>query len=157
LRVGFPMETGPLSGMPRGLQRFGGIDFDVRGLVHLDSAYLEGVANRLTFPRAASHIPVGQSGRKLHFLHGAGWGLYDPDGTVIGRYIIHFTNGQQREIPVLLGADVYDWILSKARRNQPAAVQSKLAWRGRNAVDEDRNLGLYLKTWDNPLPEVEIS
>ncbi len=156
-RVGFP-EGHNLSGLPRGLQRLGGIEFDMRGLVHVSGAYLEAVANRLSFPRAVNHIAVGQRGRKLHFLQGAGWGLYDPDGTVIGKYLVHFANGEQREVPIFFGADVYDWLLSEARRNQPSAAQSKLAWRG-PAVDDDddREVHLYLKTWENPLPDVEIS
>jgi hypothetical protein len=146
-----------LSGVPRGIQRLGGTEFDVRGLVHLGSANLELVANRLSFPRAVNHIKVGQRGRKVHFLQGTGWVRTDPDGTVIGKYVVHFANGEQREIPIILGADVYDWLLSNVRRNQPASPQSRLAWRGPSPEGEDRDRGLYVKTWDNPLPDVEIS
>jgi hypothetical protein len=144
-----------LSQLPRGIQNFCGIEFDVRGFVQLNGAQLELRASRLTIPREVNHIRVEQRGRKLHFLHGTGWS--DPDGTVIGRYIIHFANGDQRQVPMILGADVYDWVLSKARRNHPAGSASKLGWRGRNPNGPDHDVGVYVKTWDNPLPDVEIS
>jgi len=155
-QMGVPLPGfGRLSQAPRGIQMFSGIEFDVRGFVQLNGAQLELRANRLTTPREVDHIKVGQRARKLHFLHGTGWA--DPDGTVIGRYIIHFANGEQRQVPIILGADMYDWVLSSARRNQPASSASKLAWRGPNPNGLDHDLGVYVKTWDNPLPDVVIS
>ena len=29
--------------------------------------------------------------RKLHFLHGLGWVRTDPAGTIVAKYVIHYT------------------------------------------------------------------
>ena len=39
----------------------------------------------------------------------------------------------------------------------PSDPQSRIAWRGPNGVDEEDELIIYAKTWDNPLPDVEIA
>src|SRR5205085_5269937 len=56
--------------LPKGLQRFGQVEFDVRGLVQL--------ANRGTLekscPAEIRGMPVGLTCRTVHFLHATGWG-----------------------------------------------------------------------------------
>ena len=61
-----------LTALPRGLQTFAGVEFDVRGLVQLrcSKSFTE------PFPKEIKKIPVGHECRKLHFLHAAStsWG-----------------------------------------------------------------------------------
>ena len=54
--------------------------------------------------------------------------------------------------------DAYDWAASASPgRHQPSNPQSRIAWRGPSGSDEDQELVLYTKSWDNPLPGVEIT
>jgi WD40 repeat protein/tetratricopeptide (TPR) repeat protein len=145
------------SRLPTGLQRFAGVEFDVRGIIHLQSANSEANALQREYPHAVTGIRIAQRAHKLHFLHGLGWVRSDPAGTPVAKYVIHFANGEQREVPFLLVEDAYDWHLSATRRNQPTGPQSKIAWRGPGGLGQDRELGLYMKTWENPLPDVEIT
>ena len=129
----------------------------MRGIVHLSSANTEQVVLRANYPRAVNGIKVAQRAHQIHFLHGTGWARFDPAGTPAGKYIVHLANGEQRDVPVCLATDICDWHLSRAARNQPTGGQSKLAWRGKSGIGEDQELGLCMKTWENPLPDVEIT
>src|SRR5262249_49785961 len=142
--AGFPANTSEgFAQLPRGLQKLAGVEFDVRGIVHLTSANAERSDLRLSYPRNIEGIKVAQRARKIHFLHGVGWVRTDPAGTAVGNYVVHFANGEQRSIPITLGADVYDWHLSRSRRNQPSSPESKLAREVKSGIGEDRELGLY--------------
>src|SRR6185369_2885681 len=88
---------------------------------------------------------------------GLGWVRNDPAGTVAGTFVIHYVDGQTAEVPVRLVEDGFDWHLSSSRRNNPSGADSKLAWRGASGIGQEVELGVYLKTWSNPRPDVEIS
>jgi hypothetical protein len=94
--------TNDLSALPRGRQTLAGVEFDVRGVVQLS---IPGWPGR--YPERVAGIKVGQPCRRLHFLHATGWVV--PDGTVIGRYVIHYADGQRAEVPIRYGQDVRDW------------------------------------------------
>ncbi len=137
--------------LPRGVQRFAGREFDVRGLAQLSGLSLGG--QRHDFPKRVEGIAINQPCRRLHFLHGTIWTV--AEGTEIGRYIFHYADGQQVERPILYGQDLRDW-----QRNQQAeplsANQAALAW-PRNPPAEGYSAGLlYLMTWENPRPGVAI-
>jgi hypothetical protein len=63
----------------------------------------------------------------------------------------------QGGLPFVLGADACDWVFPGVGNQQPSSAQSKLAWRGPNGVDEDDELVLYVKAWENPFPDTEIA
>jgi outer membrane lipoprotein-sorting protein len=139
-----------LSGLPQGVQTLGGGDFDVRGVVQLAGRAEPYPAG--AFPTEVRGIPIGLKCRRLHFLHGTAWSA--PDGTQVGHYVMHFANGQTRAFPVLYGYDVRDWLV---RRNEPAAetTGAAVAWTGSGGFGGRRRL--YRSTWENPLPDVEIT
>jgi len=79
----------------------------------------------------------------------------------IGSYRVHYANGQQSEIPIVYGEDVRDWHQS-ARDDSLEASLAVIAWTGWNPrVWEDSATGtslrLFKSTWQNPMPDVEIT
>jgi WD40 repeat protein len=152
----FPTNTVPLgsdlSELPQGVQKFGPTEFDVRGLIQLTSSAVENLG--AAFPRQINGIPVHRHCRRLHFLHGTAWDtLY---GTEIGGYRIHFVNGEQREIKLIFGLNVREWL---STTQSPLTTGAAVAWQGANGAS--RGLGLtvrvYQMTWMNPLPDVAIA
>ena len=70
---------------------------------------------------------------------------------MIGSYVIHYANGQRKEIPIIYGQDVRSWWVFP---NEPATMaRASVAWSGTSASASVR---LYKRTWENPLPNVEI-
>ncbi len=140
-----------LSALPKGLQKFNGVEFEVRGVVQLSGGALENLGGK--FPGRVSGIRVGRSCRKIHFLHGAGWSARA--GTHIGSYIVHYAGGESREIKIVFGQNVREWLSPPAPQLMTGAA---VAWEGSNPAS--RALGLsvriYQMTWLNPLPGVEI-
>jgi len=140
-----------LTALPTGLQTFGGIEFDVRGIVQLAG---KGAAQ---WPHEVKGISVGQKCRKLHFLHATGYGKVGEEGNRIGSYVVHFaTNQMTFEIPIVYGNDVRDW---HALDGEPKpGKELNLAWKGENAISkaEHHYLRLFLTTWENIGPNQEI-
>jgi hypothetical protein len=145
-------RSNDLAQMPSGLQKFAGVQFDVRGLIQLSGSALENLGGR--FPKQVVEIPANRKATNIHFLHGAAWdALY---GTVIGRYRIHYANGESREAKIVFGRNVRDWWFP---RTQPQLTMgAAVAWQGSNPAS--RQLGMdvrvYKFTWNNLLPDVEI-
>ena len=145
------IRTNALTALPKGLQRFGEVQFDVRGLVRLRSA--NGPTN---FPPQVKAIPVNQKCQKLHFLHAATSGVVE-DGTVLGTYVIRYaTNDWRIEIPIRYGREV--------RGVQPGAggfTPSKelvVAWhsQSKNSNGPGGTARLFLTTWTNVAPGLLI-
>jgi hypothetical protein len=82
------------SALPKGLNTFDGVLFDVRGMIVL---FRPKEAADRPHPVHIPNIPVGQKCRVLHALQASG--RKDPiaDGTVIGRYLLHYAAGQTVE------------------------------------------------------------
>ena len=141
-----------LERLPRGVQVFSGVQFDVRGIIQLAGRGDPGLEK--IFPREVMGIKVGHSCKRLHFLHGTGW--TSPDGALIGQYRIHYQDGAARIIPIFYGFDVRNWWLENA---EPALDNGlTLAWTGSNeATDRSKGaLRLYETSWNNPRPEAII-
>jgi WD40 repeat protein len=134
------------------LQILAGIPFDIRGVIQLDGGALQRSARE--FPAVVQAIAVGQPAARLHFLQGTGW--QTRDGTPIGFYQVHYSDGSLERIPIIYGEDVRDWWF---QQEEPlTATRSRLAWTGTNQSSENRgmSLRLYLSTWDNSTPEKVI-
>jgi hypothetical protein len=145
-------RSNDLAQLPSGLQKFAGVQFDVRGLIQLSGSALENLGGR--FPKQVVDIPVNRKATNIHFLHGTAWdALY---GTVIGRYRINYANGESRDAKIIFGRNVRDWWFAPT---QPQLTMgAAVAWQGSNPAS--RQLGMavriYKFTWINPLPNVEI-
>ena len=150
---GMPMSSNDLSSLPTGLQKFGGVEFDVRGIVQLGSKS-DSVAR---FPPQIKGINVGQKCQRLHFLHAVAFANAGDEGREVGKYIVHFAaNNLQAEIPIVCGRDVRDWHSSASEK--PGEKELNVAWTGTNAVSKaaGRSIRLFLTTWENITPGVEI-
>ncbi|MCL4181375.1 MAG: hypothetical protein KJ072_27010 [Verrucomicrobia bacterium] len=146
------LNNNHLADLPTGLQTFDGIPFDVRGIVQIAGVQAAREL-RVKFPSEVNGIAVGQRAQRIHCLHACGWP--SPQGTTIGSIVLHFANGETREIPIVYGRDVQDWWM-----NEPVAADSGLhvVWQGQNhASPSGPPVGLYRSTWDNPLPDQEIA
>lgn len=136
-----------------GLQTLGGVLFDVRGAIQLTGqiARKEGY----TSPERVNGIRIGQKCRELHFLQGSGWSA--ENGALVGSYVLHYADGEQRELPVQSGRDIGDWW-----REMPTPIKDAkgavVVWNGWNqvAARTGNTLWLYKSTRENPRPDVEL-
>jgi hypothetical protein len=138
-----------LTALPRGLQAFAGVEFDVRGLVQLRSSksFTE------PFPKEIKNIRVGRDCRKLHFLHAASTSWGTTNGAIIGQFFIHQPNLPATEMPIRFGSDVRDWWVHP--KQQPAGKDpATIAWASTNGLGQP--LQLFKTTWENPRPDVKV-
>jgi hypothetical protein len=143
------MANNTLANLPKGVQEFEGIPFDVRGVVQL-SGRQAGQQLNVQFPKSVEAIAVGRKAAKLAFLHACGWP--SEPGTVVGKFLVHYANGESREIPILYGEDVLDWWTAADGNSTP-----RVAWSGENKANPNGPpKSIYVTVWNNPLPDVEI-
>jgi hypothetical protein len=141
-----------LASLPRGVQKLGGVEFDVRGLIQVNGTQADQIG--ADFPNEVKGIKIGRKCQRLHLLLGTGWPA--EDGATIGRYLLHYVGGQQAEIPIIYGNDVRDWWLAP---NQPKEAKSAtIAWTGSNPASDSAgcSLRLFKNTHDNPKPDLEV-
>ncbi len=148
-----------LSALPRGLREFGGVTFDVRGVVQLAS---RNPAFEELYPHTVTNIPLPELCAAISILHGAvGYPGSKPD---LGEYRLRYTNGQFASVPIELGRNVtLSWRSSS--RDDENVPEARLVWRQwSDAATPDhftRAPGawarLYLFTWRNPHPEWRVA
>jgi len=143
-----------LHDLPRGLQVFGGVTFDVRGIIQLASGTESLRKTGLALPEEIKGIKVNRKGQSVNFLHACGW--QSEPGTTIGAYIIHYANGEVRETPLVYGKNIMDWW---AYPEEEKFEEAEEVWSGSNATTYklDQRTRLFKYTWQNPLPSVEIT
>ncbi len=140
--------------LPSGSVVLGGVPFDIRGIIQLSGQNLESrIPKRV--PTAVTNIPVGMKCQRIHFVGATQWG--DPPGTVVCRYRLHYVDGTSEVLPVEFEWDVQSWWLR--REDNPGDLRrAKRVGQGSNArLDSNRwTLALYLQTWNNPKPDLEV-
>ncbi|MEY4385416.1 MAG: hypothetical protein RLY20_699 [Verrucomicrobiota bacterium] len=139
-----------LAALPQGLQTFGGVRFDVRGVIRLCSQVKEDFGRK--FPGRVEGIRVDAKCRQLHFLHGNFWKT--TNGAEVVRYIVHYADGTTAEVPLVYGRDVG----LSACTNRPDVENpgARVAW---SCFDARRGhtQRLFLTSWRNVKPEVAIA
>jgi tetratricopeptide (TPR) repeat protein len=139
-----------LAQLPQGRQRFGSVEFDVRGLLVLGGA---GRPLPRAFPNEIKGISVGLRCHRLQFLQAAAWPA-DPPGTTVGRYVVRYAEGQSTELELKLGENTSDW---QFKPNTSAAIPKNAirAWTGDNprARQNGARLQLFVVTLENPWPD----
>ena len=148
-----------MRGLPRGLRRFGAPEFDV-----IDPVTNEGRAVLRIDPAAergpdAVRIEAGsRKARALYFLHAVEQGL--PEGTVVGRYVIEYADGTERERLLRSGREIGHWwgvsenALRLGNPQRDGADAAALGWQGANG--SWKNVGLYVFGWAQPEPDQAI-
>jgi len=139
--------------VPKGVHVFGGVAFDVRGLIQLAGSQSLDVTG-VVFPEAVRGIKVNRKGRHLHFLHSCGWSANE--GAKLGEYVIHYADGQTKNVPILYQRNIMDWWV---RPEDRPPTEAEEVWRGSNPATRRMGFETHLikYSWENPLPEVEIS
>jgi WD40 repeat protein len=153
LPTNYAGQGNDLSQLPVGLQKFNGVPFDVRGVVQLSGSALENLGGK--FPKQVTGIVIERAATNLHFLQGAVWdALY---GTVIGKYVIHYANGEKREAKIVFGKNVRDWWFPPTQPQ--TTMEAAVAWQGYNSASRDVGMALriYQYRWKNPLPDEKIA
>jgi hypothetical protein len=141
-----------------GVQEFGGVRFDVRGLIQLNGSHL-----LAPYPIVVQGIRVGQRCAKIELLHGTRT-IYDAqgrayeidEGTKVAAYIVNYASGAQVEIPIVYGQDVKDWWYNPAL---PEHEPARVAWdKGENLASlmAHRRIRLFQTTWENPWKDQPI-
>jgi hypothetical protein len=145
---GFPHNH--LGTLPTGLCDFGGVRFDVRGVIQLCGEDIPA-----QFPKRIDGIRVKQKCDRLHFLHALGF--TSRMGTIGGRYFIHYADGRTEEIPLVHGKHIADWWFDATNPADP--TDAKVAWTGENEAAKayGKSIRLFRATWENPLKTVEIA
>jgi WD40 repeat protein/tRNA A-37 threonylcarbamoyl transferase component Bud32/tetratricopeptide (TPR) repeat protein len=130
-----------LAGLPLGRTNLAGIDFDARGSVQLAGDDYD------AFPREVTGIRIDQKCRHLHFLHSTLYSAFD--GSPIGAYRVHYTDGQHTNLVIQYGDDLRNRLPEQDPR--PVAAATELV-----SADGSR-IRFYKRTWNNPRPEVSIA
>jgi len=133
--------------VPKGLQTFQGILFDVSGTLLLRSQ------NMPQLKEAVRGIPVKAKARYLHLLHGLGYS--DNDGVTVAIMEIHYANGAKREVPIILGVHVRNWWKEKSETLSTISDPlSAVAWSGQGTYpsSQQASVRLFRSTFENPLP-----
>ncbi len=140
-----------LEGLLAGVQKLGGVEFDVRGVVQL------GCNTSTNWPMEIKGIQVQQKCQRIHFLHSAAWGRSAEEGKPIASYVVHFaTNNMRLEIPIIYGQSIRDW---HSWASEPAMTKEMtVAWKGENGVSRRAaaSIRLFKTPWINLLPDVPI-
>ncbi len=139
-----------LSELRQGVQKLGGIEFDVRGLIQIGAS----AANGLFYPNHVHDIPIYRQCRRLHFLHAAIFAAGARSGDELGSYIFHYTDGRQVEVPIVKGKDTGEWWSQPNEQDMSATI----AWSGTNPAAQraGHTIRLFAATWENPFPDVPI-
>jgi len=138
--------------VPKGLQTFDGIVFDVSGTLLLRSK------NMPQLKQAVRGIPIKRKCRYIHLLHGLGYG--DKDGVTIAVMEIYYTNGKKREIPIIIGVHVRNWWKEKTETVSTVSDPlSDVAWSGQGTYPppERASVRLFRSTFQNPMPDDPIA
>jgi len=145
-------EGSNLTSLPKGIQAFAQVAFDVRGLIQLKGSTTNKETG-LSLSREIKGIQIKYKGSKIHFLHGTSWSARE--GQRIGMYVLNYENGQSVNIPILYQRQVTDWV---AKQGDPIPTDADIAWTGENAASKKLgyNIRLYRYTVNNPYPDLEI-
>ncbi|MFA9380756.1 MAG: hypothetical protein ACERKO_06810 [Acetanaerobacterium sp.] len=130
-----------LESLERGIIAYAKSAFDLRGLIQLKGRDIEG-------PETVD-IQVKLSGRKLHLLHGIYGRL--PVDTVAASYVIHYVDGETRDIHMIYGRNVTD----TCRADLSPLTDGEIIVLEKN--DAGRQMLLVRCVYNNPRPEVEIA
>jgi hypothetical protein len=150
---GFPGND--LTNMPRGLQEFNDVPFDIRGVIQLG-----GQEAAVMFTNQIDGIAVHQRFNRIHFLHAATFPPWPLGPANLASYVLHYESGETDEIPVIYGQNIADWWFDPKADPKGLSVpkSAQVAWEGDNQAVEayGKLLHIYQMSWDNPLPDIEV-
>lgn len=142
-----------LAELPRGLQEFDGVRFDIRGVIQLQGR--EWKRRGCTFPEKIEGISVQRSCRSLYLLHADG-GAPAPTGATVALLILHYKDGTSAALPIQHNLHVKDWW--NYGSPPPSDPNTVVAWTGQNQATArmGTSIRLYKTRFDNPYPERRV-
>jgi beta-galactosidase len=149
-------------GLPQGRQRFAGVDYEVYEMPTSPVPQVLMLGGRRLpndLPEQITDIPIHATADALFFLHTARVDrrMNDRDRRehkkfVMFRYVVHYADGQTREVPIYSEIDIDHYVQQHPR----ALPGAQVAWVGPYEHSEDKAVA-YAKQWNNPRPDVEIA
>jgi eukaryotic-like serine/threonine-protein kinase len=142
-----------LAKLQTGVHSLGGVNFDVRGALQLSPGYAPPITES-RFPTEIKGIEIRQHLTRIHFLHGCIDRV--APGTTVARYVVHYSDGEQAEIPVIYGQEVRDTVFNPDAPTE--AANASTVWRGTFDTTPNRRvfLRLFHFVWANPRTGSEI-
>jgi hypothetical protein len=148
-----------LSALPTGVLTLSNTVFDVRGAILLQAAPrpIYSIYEKRFLPEAVRGIPVNARFRRFHLLHTTQNATAPAENTPVYACVLHYADGERREIEILFGRDVRDWC-QLLDDSKPETDRGFIVWRGTNssATRQGATLRLYKTTFDNPRPGIEV-
>src|ERR1035437_5582562 len=153
-----------LAELPSRTHVFGGVPFDVEGLIQLDGTNMMMFGKH--YPAEVDNIRINRRCAKIHLFHGANWIYSHLFGTTVAELVLHYTDGSTRKIDIIAGRHVFDYwsplfttgVYPKYFEMAPGTER---AWTGSNSfikrIWPDESLILYKSTFANPQSDVIIS
>jgi len=149
-----------LEALPAGLHTYGGVPFDVEGIIQLNGPSVQ--VGSKDWPSEVKDIAIGHPFKKLHLLQGA-FNIVAPGGhNKFAQLILHYADGSQESLDLAGGTHALRCVdaLVPGELDLVQAPQTELAWMGTNPFLEQNNatasLHLYRTTFDNPKPGTPV-
>jgi hypothetical protein len=135
-------EDNDLRNLVPGVADYGGVMFDVRGVVQLRRLYIDAALFELGWaeqPVRVDGVPVRQTVRRLQLLLGTTG--REAEGKVIAKLVWHYADGGQRESDVVYGRHVRDWW--RVHDPSPTMTQARVGWEGTSPGATDGSIGYH--------------
>lgn len=160
--LGYAVAITELFRLPRGVQRFGAVDFELRDGIQLaaDALALRNPRDGTIYPSRTSAIIVARRLDRLHLLLAAQpFGITDP-GAEAARVEWTFADGSRSEQSIRFGTHLLAQSTQPSKPDDPRPV-----WTGRSAWNEARRVWVgydsftrvYKVSLDNPRPEQAVA
>ncbi len=178
------IKSNTLAELPAGVHVFGGVPFNISGLVQLASGSSYQLLRPL--PEESGNIAIGRKFKKLHILNGAlevqklrseymlepdlqepggarrRWQPEPPDPNPIAKLVLHYADGTQAELPIVQGGQLLQFEgPSMPMGLEDLSSNAELAWLGTNPYLKEYHPGwslhLYRATFQNPKPDLEVT
>tara|TARA_B100000900_G_C20525394_1_gene693947 strand:+ start:16 stop:1224 length:1209 start_codon:yes stop_codon:yes gene_type:complete len=141
-----------------------GVPFDIRGIIQLNSGfYPDGrtindfwglTINDIEYPDEVRNIKINSKANKIHFLTGLIYKNSISDGATAANLIIHFEDGSNATMPLVVNKDVYNWWSVHHAENGNIKPEN-IGFVGDNYLGNERILTKPI--WENPTPEKIIT
>lgn len=151
-RKGAWNDQGPqndLKAFPVGDREFGGTRYSVVDPKENNGLACVAVSGRPNshLPRESRPVPVNAKLRRIQFLHTSAW--TPPRGRRIGCYIVRYSDGKEREIPLVTGVNIDDWWGAPGK----VLKQAECLW---SSGGSQCIVGVFGFDWINPEPERKV-
>jgi hypothetical protein len=142
--------------LPRGLQRFDGVDFRIRAPINIIGTRAA-KAKGQEFARVTD-TQVSGRGKYIHVLHTGDHGA-SANGTYIWRLVLHYADGETRRHDFAYGTHIRNyWRRGNEMDQKPTDADSAIVWVGTSEESDRRGSDLVVSrtTLTNERPQVDV-